>query len=619
MAGGYAGGLIQVNLTKRTITQEPIAEELRQKFLGGSGLGTKLLYDRTGPETDPLGPDNVLLFMTGPLTGTKVPTSGRHQILAKSPLTGLFGEGDVGGRWGTALKQAGWDGIVFTGAADKPHYLLVEDDRISLVEADFLWGLDTFETERRLVERHGKGCHVAAIGPAGERMAALASIVHDGANARVVGRCGLGAVMGSKKLKAVAVVGTGKVPLFDEEGLKEDLKRRLPAIVENTRSLNLLGTAGGVVGAEKLGDLPLANWSRGGWPEAEKISGQRLAETILTGRYYCGSCPIGCGRDVAITEGPYAGVVGAGPEYETLGMLGSACLVSDLEAVTYAADLCNRWGIDTIETGNAVAMAMECAQKGLLSGTELGGLDLRWGNAEAMVEAVRQICRGETYLGRLLQKGVRRAARAIGKGAESYAIHCKGLSFPAHDPRCFNSLAVGYATSNRGACHLQGASYMFEKTALLPELGYENPQDRKGVEGKGKLNVDAQNVMCLFDSLKLCKFLLYGGGSLTDMSRWMNLVTGREISVDELVTTGERIFNLKRLYNVRCGVRSSDDRLPDRILTLPRHDEGTGDHVPPLAEMLAEYYRHRDWDDDGIPRPERLETLGLTEEGARIG
>ena len=618
MKGGYAGRLLFVDLTEEKTEARELPTRLQEDYLGGSGLGTRLLYDMTGPETDPLGPGNVLIFMTGPFTGTKVPTSGRHQILAKSPLTGLFGEGDAGGRWGAALKGAKWDGIVVTGAASRPLYLLVAGDAVRLVAADDLWGRDTFETEKILVERHGATCRVAAIGPAGERKTPLAAIVHDGADARVVGRCGLGAVMGSKRLKALAVIATEAVHPLDEAGLRTDLRERLPLFVENAKGLHLLGTAGGVPGAEKLGDLPLKNWTQGGWDRAEAISGQKMASTILTGRFYCASCPIGCGRTVTLAEGPYGGVAGAGPEYETLGMLGASCLVSDLEAVTYAADICNRCGMDTIETGNAVAMAMEWAEKGILSPAELEGLDLRWGNAGAMVELVRRISRGETFLGRLLGQGVAAAARSLGRGLEA-AIHCKGLSFPAHDPRCFNSLALGYATSNRGACHLQGGTYMFEKTALLPELGYDRPQDRHGVAGKGRLNFDAQNVMALFDSLKLCKFLLYAGATLTDVRRWLALVTGRELSLEELMRTGERLFNLKRLYNVRCGISRDDDVLPDRIVSLPRRDEGTGDNLPPLATMLDEYYACRGWDARGIPTRERLLVLGLAAEAATLG
>ena len=611
---GCWGKILRVNLsTRETTLWEPPAA-LYRDYIGGSGLAARILYDETGPDTDPLGPENRLIFTTGPFAGTKVPTSGRHQVAAKSPLTGIFGEGDVGGQWGTALKATGYDGLVVEGCADRLVYLLIRGDapgEAELHDADDLRGLDTFATSDRLRERHGKNASVSCIGPAGEKLLPIACIAHDGENARMAGRCGLGAVMGSKRLKAVVAVGSRTPSIADPDRFARQQKSALSRLVEMTMSLKLYGTAGGVVGAEQMGDLPVRNWQTGNWPQgAEKLSGILLRDTILRKNYYCTSCPIGCGRDVEIADGPYAGVAGAGPEYETLGLLGGCCMVADLNAVVYAADLCNRAGIDTIETGNAIAMAMECYEHGLLSKADLDGIDAVWGSAEAMVGLVRRACSGEGA-GALLALGVRGMAREIGGGAEKFAMHVKGLALPAHDPRCFNSLAVGYATSNRGACHLQGATYFFEKTAILPELGYEDAQDRKGVEGKGRMNFDMQNVMCLMDSLKMCKFAFYGRIGLTDIREWFASVTGQEASLEELLATGERIFNLKRLYNVRCGITAKDDTLPARILETPRNDAGTGNNVPPLARMLAEYYEARGWDENGIPQAERLESLGL--------
>lgn len=335
-----------------------------------------------------------------------------------------------------------------------------------------------------------------------------------------------------------------------------------------------------------------------------------MAETILQKRYHCGACPTGCGREVKISEGPYRGVEGAGPEYETLGMLGGCCLIDDLEAVAYSNELCNRLGLATISTGGVVAFAMELYEHDMLNAGELDGIRPEWGSAEAVIALIRKIAAKEG-IGKLLGQGVKKAAEQIGGLAQEFAIHVKGLEFPAHDPRAYNSLAVGYATSNRGACHLQGATYFFEKTVTMPELGYHEPQDRAGVEGKGILNYHAQNIMCLMDSLKLCKFGLYGKLNLTDLTRFMQYVVGWNMSVEELLTTGERIFTLKRLYNIRCGISRKDDILPPRILTQPRRDEGSGDRVPPLGKMLNEYYRARGWDDEGLSTPKTLKHLGL--------
>jgi aldehyde:ferredoxin oxidoreductase len=612
MLGGYIGKVLNINLTSGEKKEESFDEETLRKFLGGSGLAAKILYERTTQETDPLSPDNVLIYMTGPLTGTKVPASGRHQITAKSPLTGIFGEGDAGGTWGINLKKAGYDGIIIHGKAQSPVYIFIQNGKAEIFDARDLWGLDTFETDQKIKDRYGKKSVVSCIGPAGERQVLIAGIMHDGKDARAVGRTGLGAVMGAKNLKAVVVSGTDQIPVTSEQGLKASLKEDLRSIVEKTKSLSLWGTSGGVVSSEAIGDLPIRNWKQGGWKDADKISGQRMAETILKKKYFCGSCLIGCGRHIEIKEGPYAGVEGAGPEYETLGMLGSCCLVNDLEAIAYAADLCNRYGLDTISTGGVIAFAMELYEHGLITKDDLDGIELTWGNAEAVIEMIKKIAYKES-IGELLGMGVKKVAEKIGGLAFEFAIHCKGLEFPAHDPRAFNSLAIGYATSNRGACHLQGASYFFEKTAIMPEIGYKEPQDRHGTEGKGRLNFYSQNIMCLMDSLKLCKFLLYGGVNLTMITQWIKNVIGWEMTVDELLETGERIFNLKRMYNVRCGISRKDDTIPMRILTQPRRDKGTGENLPHFGKMLNEYYQIRGWTDEGIPKQETLKRLGLRE------
>jgi len=611
---GHRGRILEVDLASGRFKDMEVGEDIYRKYLGGSGLGSYLLSELTGSDTDPLGPDNVLIYMTGPFAGTKVPTSGRHQILSKSPLTGIFGEGDVGGSWGSTLKKAGYDGVVVKGASAKPVGIYIDEDKVEIFPAEELWGLDSFATDGKLKEKYGKETSVSCIGPSGEKKILSSCIVHDGSNARVVGRCGLGAVMGSKNLKAVAVKGGMEVALHDAEKFAELQKRVLPMLVEGTKGMKAFGTAGGVGGANQVGDLPVKNWSRGDWEEAAQISGQKMAETMLKGSYFCTSCPIGCGRDVAITEGPYAGVEGAGPEYETLGMLGSSCMVGDLEAVTYAADLCNRWGLDTIEVGSAIAMTMELYEKGIVTKEDLGGRSLEWGDAGGMVEMVKQIASGEGF-GRTLGMGVKKASEAIGKGAEKYAIQVKGLALPAHDPRCYSSMAVGYATSNRGACHLQGGSYFFEKAVTLPEIGYPEVLDRFRTEGKGILNVKSQNIMSVMDSLKMCKFTFYGGLKLTHVVEYLEAVTGIKMTVEELLETGERIYNLKRLYNVECGIGASDDTLPARITSEPRHDGGTRDYVPDLEAMLSEYYEARGWDSNGRPTKSTLERLGLGETG----
>jgi aldehyde:ferredoxin oxidoreductase len=604
------GRILRINLSSGDIAKEQLPDKIVREYIGGSGIGARLLYDMTDGDTDPLGQDNPLIYMTGPFAGTPVPTSGRHQIIAKSPLTGIYGEGDVGGTWGAGLTKCGFDGLVIEGKSEQPVYILVEEDGARILPADFLWGMDTYKTDDILKGRHGSQISVSCIGPSGEKMVRIASIMHDGKDARAVGRTGLGAVMGSKKLKAIVVSGNKTKTLYDEAGLRQSIKEIAPTIIKNTKATGQHGTAGGTIGAEAIGDFPLKNWAGSTWDKVENISGQRMTETILTGRYYCQGCIIGCGREVEIKEGPYA-MAGAGPEYETVGTLGGICLIDSLEAIAYGGELCNRYGLDTISTGNAIGFAMELYEKGIINDSDTDGIKLVWGSETALIQMIHKIGKKEG-IGELLGNGVREAARRIGGRAPEYAIHAKGLEFPAHDPRAFNSLALGYATSNRGACHLQGASYFFEKTATMPELGIPEPKERHRTDDQGEFQKNCQDLMCLMDSFKLCKFTLYGGLRTTHMREWLKTVTGRDISFEELMTAGERIFNLKRMYNVKCGISRKDDTIPPRILSQPRREGGAKGNLPHLGRMLNEYYEARGWDDDGIPTQQTLERLGLS-------
>jgi len=609
--GGYHGKVVLIDLSKGSVGEIRVSGDDFQKYIGGSGLGAKILYEGTGADTDSLGPNNLLILMTGPYTGTKIPTSGRHAVVTKSPLTGIWAESDIGGSWGTALKGAGIDGLVIKGIASHPTYIWINEGSIEIRRADHLWGVDTYQLDGLIKAETDPKAEVTSIGPAGENLVKFAAIMSDGKDGRAAGRSGVGAVMGAKKLKAIAVMGSLKTPIARPEELQQSIKELLPNLAVNTKARKDFGTAGTVMSAEDLGDLPIKNWQQGSWKEgAAKISGQRMAETILTGRYYCGSCTIGCGRVVKITSGPYAGVDGGGPEYETLAMLGSLCMVDDLEAISMANELCNRYGMDTISAGAAIAFAMECFEKGMLSAQDTGGVRLDWGSAEAVIELVHQIGQRKA-LGNLLAEGVRRAADLLVENAKEFALHVKGLEPPAHDPRAFNSLAVAYATSNRGACHLQGFSHPYEIRITMPEIGYLQPLDRFAVQGKGELTAILQNLMCMCDSLKICKFALLGGTTLTHLTAWLNQIAGWDLSIEEFLRTGERLFNLKRMYNVRCGITRQDDTLPKRLLTLKRGTGGAAENLPPLEEMLAEYYRYRGWDESGIPTPAKLAELGL--------
>ncbi|HYF93055.1 MAG TPA: aldehyde ferredoxin oxidoreductase family protein [Symbiobacteriaceae bacterium] len=620
MRGGYHGRILYVDLSTSAWWVEQLAEEDARCFLGGSGLGARYLWEMTNAATDPLGPDNPLLMLAGPLTATLAPTSGRYCVVTRSPLTGLWGEANAGGSWGAELRRAGYDGLIVLGKAARPTYIWIADDHVELRSADHLWGLDTYEVDETLRTQLDPKLQVLCIGPAGERQSRIAGLFSDGRDGRCAGRCGVGAVAGSKLLKAVAVHGTGTVPVADPDAFKKAVRERLPEVVKGTKRLKDFGTAGLSVPMELLGDMVIRNWRDGRWAEgAERISGERMAETILTGRYYCDGCPIGCGRDVEVKEGPYQGVKGGGPEFETISLLGANVLVDDLEAISYANELCNRYGVDTIEMGAALGFAFECFEHGLITAEDTGGVALEWGNAAAMVELVRLIAE-RRLVGAVLCNGLVPAAEAIGGLAPEFAMHTKGLALPAHDPRGFASIAVGYATSNRGACHMNAYSHAYERNLALPDLGFPQTLDRFSPERKGELVARAQDFMALYDSLSLCKFTKSGGVTPRTLAAWTSLVTGWDLSFEEFMAAGERSFTLKRMYNVRLGVSRKDDTIPARILSQRRGTGSAATHLPALGTMLADYYEVRGWSPEGIPTRQTLERLGLADlVGSQMG
>ncbi len=612
MLKGYTGRMLRVDLSRGKVEVGSVDKNIYRSFIGGSGLAAWVMFNETHARTPALSVENPLVFTTGPFTGTSIPTSGRHSIASLSPLTGIWAESDVGGTWGFNLKRAGFDGIVVSGASPTPVYIWIHDHRAEIRDASFLWGKDTFKTHAALRKHTDPRASVSCIGPSGERLVRLASIMHDGPHARAAGRCGLGAVMGFKKLKAIVAFGNEEPEISDKTHLMRVIRAIVPDMVKLTEDIRRYGTSGAVEALEEMGDLPLKNWTQGRWQKgAARISGTAMRDTIYSGDYACKTCVIECGKEATISQGKYAGVSSAAAEHETVGTLGALCLVDDLEAISYANELCNRFGIDTISTGGAIAFAMEAYEKGIISGKDIDGLDLTWGNADAMVEAVRRIGAHEGRLGRLLGEGVRSAASRIGMNAEEFAVHVKGLELPAHDPRCFGSLAVGYATSNRGACHLQAYSHPLEGWITLPGLGYENSLDPHEDEGKGEMVAILQNLMCMFDALKLCKFSLFGGLRVHHMVEFFPLVSGLNIDLKEFMRTGERIFTLKRLFNCRRGIGRKDDFLPSRLLTLPRGEGGAGNYLPNLGKMLNEYYQARGWDVSGVPTGAKLREMGL--------
>lgn len=608
---GYMGKLLRVDMTTGHVDDEAIKETTLRKYLGGSGLAAKILMEETGADTDPLSGENLLIFMTGPFAGTNVPCSGRHEVVAKSPLTGIWGEASVGGSWGVMLKRAGYDGIVVKGAAPDPLYLWINNGKAELRSASHLWGKDSFEVDGIVKSETDSKAEITSIGQGGENLASIACIMNDGTDGRAAGRCGLGAVMGSKKLKAIAVFGSQSVSIAQPDKLKASILEKVPEIKEKAAGLGKFGTAGGVLALEDQGNLPIKNWSLGDWRSgAEKITGQKMTETILTGKFHCKACPIGCGRKVKVSNARYGDVNGGGPEYETIAMLGTNLYVDDLEAISVANDLCNRYGLDTISVGGVIAFAMEAYEKGFITTEDTDGLEIVWGDADVMIQLIRLIAKREG-IGDLLSKGVKAAAEEIGGLAPEIAIHVKGLELPAHDPRAHNSAALSYAVSNRGACHLASQSQAVERGLKRPDLGFPEIHDRYGVERTAELVSKMGDQMCIFDALSFCRMVQFGGVDSHKMLEWLNLITGWDMDYESFIKTGARIYDLKRLYNVKLGISRKDDTLPVRMLTLRRKTGGTPDNLPPLGKLLADFYDYRGWSEEGIPKKETLKELGL--------
>jgi len=614
MKNGYMERVLKIDLAKRKIETIDFPEDVRKQYLGGAGLAAWYLYKETKPEEiDPVGPENVFVLLTGPVAGTPVFSSSRYEVAAKAPLTGIWGEANSGGRFAQDLKSAGYDGLILHNESSGPVTILITEDKVEIKEAEDLWGRDTYEVERLVKSKYGDRINIACIGPAAEKSVLLSAVMNDGIDGRAAGRGGLGAVLGSKKVKAI-VVGRGskKTPIQDREGLRESIRRLAPRMKSGPQILGQFGTSCGMNYVEEVGDLPIRNWAQGRWPEgATKISGQTMAATILTRRYHCGRCVIGCGRTVRVDSGPYKVPESAGPEYETLGMLGANCLIDDLKAIAKANELCNRYGLDTISTGGVIAFCMEAFERGIISSKDTDGIEMVWGNADAMIEMVKAIGENRGF-GKILGQGVRKAAAIIGGGAEEFSVHVKGMELPAHDPRARFSTVLSYTTSNRGACHMNVFGYDFESATVPPEgLGYDRIQDPYAVEGKARYAMAMQNLMALFDSLSACKFIMFGGVGVPTLVDWINRITGWDFDGDSLLAVGARAFTVKRLYNNRLGISRKDDILPLRISNLPRDDGGAKGVIPPQARLLSDYYGLRKWTEFGVPTREALAELGI--------
>jgi len=598
LKGGYTGKLLRIDLSKKEIITESLDEKLLEKYLGGRGLGARLIFEELAPKIDALSPENKLYILTGPLQGTLTPFTPKCVVVSKSPLTGTFTRALCGGHFIQDLKYAGYDGIVIEGKAEKPVYIWIDDTKVTLKDATHLWGKTTGQTERMIKKEIGDDTvKVASIGPGGERCVRFASII---SSSRAAARGGCGAVMGSKNLKAIAIRGKGEVKVANLDLFKKILEEAYLSIKADPAAPFRIkyGTTGTVAIAHKMGIMPVRNYSTGVFEGIENIKAESMRERIVIHDESCFACPLPCGKLSLIREGPYAGTSLEGPQYETIGLLGSNCGIDNIETIAKANQLCNELGIDTISTGNVIAFAMECYERGLITKEDTDGIELKFGSGKALVELVKKIGKREGF-GDRLAEGVKRLSTHIGGGSDDFAMHVKGQELASFEPRSIVGMGLLFATANTGANHSLGPTFRQEM---------ENPLSP---QGKAEILVAAQNDYCLMDSMIFCSFSRYG----LDMKfrfKFFSAVTGFNIGGVAAAEIANRIYTLERAFNVREGFTRSDDSLPPRSLNEPIPEGPSKGNVVPLKEMLDEYYRLRGWDSEsGIPTRKTLEDVGL--------
>jgi aldehyde:ferredoxin oxidoreductase len=604
---GYAGRVLRVDLTTGKTRAEKLDEETARKYIGGIGLGMKLWLANSKAGVDAFDPENPLVLALGPVSGTMFPTGGNgHAFISKSPATNGVGEAVSHGTFGAELKRAGYDAVVLTGKAERPVYLWIDDDSVQLLDAASIWGKSPSETEDAIKDEVGDYyVRVASIGLAGEKLSKIANIINE--KTRAAGRTGLGAVMGSKNLKAIAVRGTHDIVVAkpDEfmEMVKEFHERMKGPAAQKYRTL---GTAENVMIQNALYCMPTRNYNNAHFENAEKVSGEALNERYIAKIIACNSCAMRCEHEAVVREGPYKGTM-ARMEYDNLWALGPNCGVDKLDAIIKAAELCNYYGLDATSTGVTVGFVMDCHETGILSHEDLGGIDAHFGNAEALIQLIEKIGKREG-IGDVLADGVKVAAEKIGKGSDKLAQNIKGLEVTGYDLRCLKTAALGFAVSFRGADHNRSGAYALDMTGKVDRL--------KAEKGRGKLVKDSENVYALIDSLIVCKNAkgtLYK--ELADMAKIYALVTGYEMTPEELSAAGERIITLARLINLREGLSRKDDTLPWKVMNQPIPDDGPAKGAmvtqDELDLLLDDYYQSRGWTLDGIPTKSQLNKLGM--------
>ena len=599
LKGGYTGKILRVNLSNNKITLEDTNEEWAKNFIGGRGYGTRLLIEEIDPRIDPLSEENKLIIATGPIGSTFAPSSGRVMVITKGALNGAIACSNAGGHFASELKRAGFDLIVIEGKAEKPVYLWIYKGRAELRDASKLMGKSTRETDKILRKLTHPEVSTMEIGPAAEKLSLIANITIEGY--RAAGRTGVGAVMGSKNLKAIAVYGDGTIEVAEPEGFKEAVYEARGILSKDPFSGGggaKYGTASLVGLINKVGGFPTFNAHDAYFVKAKNITGKVLTEKYLIKAEACDSCQISCGRVTEIKEGKYQGMKGAGPEFETIWAFGANCGIDDMEAIIVANYICNEYGLDTISAGATIACAMDLFEAGYIPEQEIG-FPLRFGDSEAMVKAVKMMAEQSTDFGKLLAKGSYRLAEHYGH--PEFSMTVKKQEFPAYDPRAIKGIGLEYATSNRGACHVRGYTVGPEVMGGL---------DKNTYEGKAKLTIKLQDFTAALDSTGICLFTTYGLKA-DHIAKLFSKATGFECDAKEFVKKGERIWNLERIFNIKAGFTKEDDKLPERMEKEPIKSGASKGETTDLSKMLPEYYKLRGWDENGVPTPEKLRELGL--------
>jgi len=602
----YKGKFLRIDLSKKTYQVEKIPDEVKRDWIGGRGFGIRYLYEELRPKIDPLGPENKLLFLTGVLGGTTAQGFSRYIVMGKSPSTGCVGRSVGGGNFGAQIKFAGYDFLIIEGISDHPIYLYIDQDGVKFLDASTLWGLDTQETQERIKKIHGEGVQVACIGPAGEKWVRFATITH---GRRTASRCGMGTVMGSKRLKAIAIQAKEKVTPENPEAFKEAVEKQISILKTHPRRVRMTGygTTTLVEVADRLGCFPTRNFQAGRMEGIEKLVPEEFAKIKLK-NFGCFSCMTRCGQVHEVKEGSFKGTYSEGPEYETIWAFSGQVGNNDLGAIVAADSLCDHLGIDTISTGNVIGFVMELFERGIITQKEADGLDLRWGNIQPILSLVEKIGKREGF-GRLLGEGVKRASEEIGRGAQSYAMHAKGLELPAYEPRSIKGYGLSYATSNIGGSHMYGRPRQELYGTSEPRM-----VDRLADEGKGDIIALVQKQQAGEEVVIICTF---GNSGLTPslLGDLLASASGYEEFRDPayIEKVGERIVCLERCFNVREGFDRKEDTLPQRMFTEPllNAGEATGQMIRKMDTLLDEYYEAFGYNRNGIPTSQRITQLGL--------